>query len=411
MLELLGGPDSAILVINSSPEAAHFLRRSSSLEAVRKLKESKRRTSRRLQLAFTKLRNGVERGHTPFVSSLVSPREGRPRATETEGRLAGGEAEQTRDRETREGVGGFGDPKRERPEEERSPHFVLSCTLRDEAERETEELTTTEEDKQTRKAQAGENRTGATETRQRDIRLSFLCLLPYTFLSCAVTVFSALVPSTLFLVRSPSLSPCTGIGGAEGRDCSAASGNATLSGVPSAASGEKHASASTWTKSTTLEVAVQETLQQAAVFAVMLAMWGIGVVYFATRRFLKGFNLGLKFLCIKVLVVVIQVSEIVAKFRGSPTYEADVAVLSSFSPPPEFEGAFLELHHSVFDFVLLLLALPVTLLALRTFDPRELFRLEERSPAFGGVPPAVRGRAHAGDWRRDVDGEAEREQA
>nr|CEL67972.1 TPA: hypothetical protein BN1204_037530 [Neospora caninum Liverpool] len=166
MLELLGGPDSAILVINSSPEAAHFLRRSSSLEAVRKLKESKRRTSRRLQLAFTKLRNGVERGHTPFVSSLVSPREGRPRATETEGRLAGGEAEQTRDRETREGVGGFGDPKRERPEEERSPHFVLSCTLRDEAERETEELTTTEEDKQTRKAQAGENRTGATETRQ-----------------------------------------------------------------------------------------------------------------------------------------------------------------------------------------------------------------------------------------------------
>ncbi|KFG61430.1 putative transmembrane protein [Toxoplasma gondii RUB] len=220
------------------------------------------------------------------------------------------------------------------------------------------------------------------EFRAKDLRLSFLCLLPYTFLSCAVTVFSALIPSTLFLVRSAD-SPCSASD--EETACIFAS-TATLSGA-GASAGERH-SVSTWTTSKTLEVAVQETLQQAAVCAVMLAMWGIGVVYFATRSFLRGFNLGLKFLCIKVLVVVIQVSEIVAKFRGSPTFDADVATLSPL--PHGVEGAgFLELHHSVFDFVLILLALPVTVLALRTFDPRELHRLEDRSPAFGGVSPAL----------------------
>ncbi|RQX75070.1 putative transmembrane protein [Toxoplasma gondii CAST] len=220
------------------------------------------------------------------------------------------------------------------------------------------------------------------EFRAKDLRLSFLCLLPYTFLSCAVTVFSALIPSTLFLVRSAD-SPCSASD--EETACIFAS-SATLSGA-GASAGERH-SVSTWTTSKTLEVAVQETLQQAAVCAVMLAMWGIGVVYFATRSFLRGFNLGLKFLCIKVLVVVIQVSEIVAKFRGSPTFDADVATLSPL--PHGVEGAgFLELHHSVFDFVLILLALPVTVLALRTFDPRELHRLEDRSPAFGGVSPAL----------------------
>ncbi|PFH35556.1 hypothetical protein BESB_052070 [Besnoitia besnoiti] len=226
------------------------------------------------------------------------------------------------------------------------------------------------------------------EFRARDIRLSFLCLLPYTFLSCAVTVLSSLVPSTLFLVRASSASPreppCAGT------SCLLAGANATVE-----APGASRAEEATWLRSTAMEVAVQETLQQAAVFSVMLAMWGIGAVYFATRRVLKGFNLGLKFTCIKILVLIIQAAEVAAKFRRRP---------APVEPPPDApggaplfpfsadadaseEGAYLELHHSLFDFILTLVALPVTLLALRTFDPCELYRLEERSPAFGGLVP------------------------
>lgn len=161
---------------------------------------------------------------------------------------------------------------------------------------------------------------------QKDIRLSYLCLLPYTFLSCAVTVLSSLVPSTLFIIPSPAPSPspspsdprfvnpslflpphCTGresLSAAVQADCDALraayENQREVEMMESMKGGELSLEKAgggggrgrAWVTSSVMEVAFQETLQQAAVFSLMLAMWGIGVIYFASRHALKGFRLG-----------------------------------------------------------------------------------------------------------------------
>lgn len=79
-------------------------------------------------------------------------------------------------------------------------------------------------------------------------------------------------------------------------------------------------------------------------------------------------------------------SEIAAKFRkGALPFLPSPSEASSTSHDPspldEAEEAFLEIHHSLFDFVITAIAVPMTFLAMRTFDPEELRRLAVVDPA------------------------------
>lgn len=95
---------------------------------------------------------------------------------------------------------------------------------------------------------------------------------------------------------------------------------------------------------------------------------------------------GMKFSCIKILVLVIQVCEIAAKFRKgvspfSPAYTQPSSSIDELPPPEGAEEEFLEIHHSLFDFIITAIAVPMTFLAMRTFDPAELRRLAVIDPA------------------------------
>nr|CEL75457.1 TPA: hypothetical protein BN1205_015830 [Toxoplasma gondii VEG] len=134
MLDLLGGPDSALLVVNSSPqEAERFLR----LSVKEKDKGNPPRCRQLQSRALARLRRSLEHADVVLASSLITRRLGKRR--ETAARV-----ETVSPSGSGEGFVNCDEESPDRDERHRFTHFVLICKPTDE-ERETESETPEEE--------------------------------------------------------------------------------------------------------------------------------------------------------------------------------------------------------------------------------------------------------------------------
>ncbi|CDJ42373.1 hypothetical protein, conserved [Eimeria tenella] len=124
-----------------------------------------------------------------------------------------------------------------------------------------------------------------------DLRMSYRCLLPFTVLKLLRVLLCYLLPTLMHLGNERDRTP---------GEAGAVSGGA----VDTAASalgenGQQHL--------------LQRLLQLCCFFSLVLAMWGLAVVFVATRPLLKPFNIGWKFTCLKALVLFIQLLELAAE--------------------------------------------------------------------------------------------------
>ncbi|CDI75272.1 hypothetical protein, conserved [Eimeria praecox] len=164
-----------------------------------------------------------------------------------------------------------------------------------------------------------------------DLRMSYRCLLPFTVLKLLRVLLCYLLSTLMHF-------------GEEGEDVSGA-------GVPTDASAAVGRGASN-------QHVLQRLLQLCCFFSLVLAMWGLAVVFVATRPLLKPFNIGWKFTCLKALVFFIQLLELAAEAlqpisRAASSATDGAAAAATAAAQRVYVFTFLELVGSSF-----LLALP-----------------------------------------------------
>ncbi|OEH74085.1 hypothetical protein cyc_07344 [Cyclospora cayetanensis] len=113
-----------------------------------------------------------------------------------------------------------------------------------------------------------------------DLRMSYYCLVPFTLLKLLRVLLCYMLPMLMHL-------------GNDNNSKDAAADPAEGGG------GEQHV--------------LQRLLQLFCFLSLVLAMWGLAVVFIATRPLLKPFKIGWKFSCLKALVFFIQLLELVAE--------------------------------------------------------------------------------------------------
>lgn len=106
--------------------------------------------------------------------------------------------------------------------------------------------------------------------RQWDLRMSYRCLLPFTVLKLLRVLLCYLLPTLMHLGNERAKTP--GEAGAVG------GGAADTAASALGENGQQHL--------------LQRLLQLCCFFSLVLAMWGLAVVFVATRPLLKPFNIG-----------------------------------------------------------------------------------------------------------------------
>ncbi|KAL8447884.1 hypothetical protein Emed_004179 [Eimeria media] len=147
-----------------------------------------------------------------------------------------------------------------------------------------------------------------------DLRMSYRCLLPFTILKLLRLLLCYLLPPLISLGDS-----------CRGNDSAAASA-ADTAAAPAVAA----AAAASVDHQGHQQHLLQRLLQLCCFLSLVLAMWGLAVVFVATRKLLKPFRIGWKFTCLKMLVFFIQVLELAAElFKPKVSADADAATAAA----------------------------------------------------------------------------------
>ena len=119
--------------------------------------------------------------------------------------------------------------------------------------------------------------------------MSYRCLLPFTTLKLLRVLLCYLLPTLMHLGEQEGGTAAAAAAAADGGGNSGAAGRAAgdaAAAVPAVALGEQDL--------------LQRLLQLCCFLSLVLAMWGLAVVFVATRHLLKPFNIGNKQLGFRV---------------------------------------------------------------------------------------------------------------
>ncbi|KAL8270753.1 hypothetical protein Esti_005308 [Eimeria stiedai] len=144
-----------------------------------------------------------------------------------------------------------------------------------------------------------------------DLRMSYRCLLPFTILKLLRLLLCYLLPPLMSLGDS-----CKGSNSAAAAEAAATPVAAVAAAHVDHQGHQQHL--------------LQRLLQLCCFLSLVLAMWGLAVVFVATRNLLRPFRIGWKFTCLKVLVFFIQVLELAAElFKPRVSSDADAAAAAA----------------------------------------------------------------------------------